>query len=102
MLMSLPSPGTDWTDFSRVEKVILNAPEATSRAMSLEDLAAYRSPVEVPVTSNYKGYDVYSCGTWCQGAVVPQTLNLLEGIDLKSLGHNSPAYLFSSPKRSSW
>src|SRR5262249_44168484 len=61
--------------------------------MTMADLAEYHSPVESPYGVNYKGYDVYSCGPWCQGPVVPQTLNLLEGIELQSLCHNSQAYL---------
>ena len=36
---SLGVSGTDWTDFSRIEKVIFSAPDVTNRAMSLEELA---------------------------------------------------------------
>ena len=38
-------------------------------------------------------YEVAACGFWCQGPVLLQMLNMLDGLDLAALGHNSPAYL---------
>ena len=61
--------------------------------MTAEDLASYASAIEPPVAYRYRGIDIYSCGPWCQGPVVPQALSLLEGYDLESLGHNSPEYI---------
>ena len=61
--------------------------------MTLEDFSEYRARIEEPLTTNYRGFDVYKCDTWCQGAVLLQQLNLLEGIDLASLGHNTLEYL---------
>ena len=61
--------------------------------LTLEDLAGYRARMEEPITSDYRGYDVYKCDSWCQGAVLLQQLNLLEGYDLASMGHNSLEYL---------
>src|SRR6266511_2740979 len=67
--------------------------EAEGGLMEYEDLAEFRVRLEPPVRTRYRGYEVYACGPWCQGPMVPQTLNILEGYDLSSLGHNSPAYL---------
>jgi len=61
--------------------------------MALEDFSEYRARIEEPLTTNYRGFDVYKCDTWCQGAVLLQQLNLLEGYDLASLGHNTLEYL---------
>ena len=61
--------------------------------LTYEDLAGYASEIEPPVTYKYRDIDVYSCGPWCQGPVVPQALSLLEGFDLESMGHNSPEYI---------
>ncbi len=61
--------------------------------LSLEDMAEYSARIEEPLTSNYRGFDVYKCDTWCQGAVLLQQLNLLEGYDLASMGHNTVEYL---------
>jgi gamma-glutamyltranspeptidase/glutathione hydrolase len=61
--------------------------------MSAEDLAGYRVRIEPTVSTTYAGIDLHACGAWCQGPVVPMTLNLLKGHDLKALGHNSTQYI---------
>ncbi|MCX6217029.1 gamma-glutamyltransferase [Spirosoma sp.] len=57
------------------------------------DLAAHKSTWVDPVSVNYRGYDVFELPPNGQGIAVLQMLNLLEGYDLKSLGHNSADYL---------
>lgn len=57
------------------------------------DFAAFETRVEEPVTVNYRGYDVYKCGPWSQGPVFLQQLRLLEGFQLRELGHNSTEYI---------
>jgi len=61
--------------------------------LTKEDLFNYSARIQDPVTVNYRGYDVYKGGPWCQGPVFLQQLNLLEGYDLASLGHNSAEYI---------
>jgi gamma-glutamyltranspeptidase/glutathione hydrolase len=61
--------------------------------LDVEDLAAFETKVEPPVAVNYRGYEVYKCGPWSQGPVFLQQLRLLEGYDLRVLGHNSAAYI---------
>lgn len=61
--------------------------------LSENDLAEYRSEIEKPLSYNFKGTDVMSCGPWCQGPVLLQMLSMLDCVDLKSLGHNSKAYV---------
>ncbi|RMF88715.1 MAG: gamma-glutamyltransferase family protein, partial [Nitrospinota bacterium] len=61
--------------------------------LDLEDLAAFETRVEPPVSIDYRGYTVFKCGPWSQGPVFLQQLRLLEGYDLQSLGHNSAAYI---------
>src|SRR5947208_11768982 len=61
--------------------------------LDYDDLAEFSVKVEPPVKTTYRGYEVYACGPWCQGPVVPETLNILEGYDLRSLGQNSAEYL---------
>jgi gamma-glutamyltranspeptidase/glutathione hydrolase len=58
-----------------------------------DDLASFRVRFERPVKTTFRDLEVYACGPWCQGPLVPHILNILGGIDLESLGHNSPAYL---------
>ncbi|MGE4073040.1 MAG: gamma-glutamyltransferase family protein [Lysobacterales bacterium] len=61
--------------------------------MTLEDLDRWQVHIEEPVSSNYKGIEVYKLTTWVQGPVLLQALNLLEKIDLKAMGYNSTRYI---------
>ncbi|MFN8512999.1 MAG: gamma-glutamyltransferase family protein [Thermomicrobiales bacterium] len=58
-----------------------------------DDLASFRVGHEAPVSVNYREFEVFACGPWCQGPMIPQTLQILAGYDLPSLGHNSADYL---------
>ncbi|HYM23029.1 MAG TPA: gamma-glutamyltransferase, partial [Vicinamibacterales bacterium] len=58
-----------------------------------EDLAGYHGRIEKPTTTSFHGYDVYKAGPWNQGPVLLQTLNILEGVDLKAAGANSAEYI---------
>ncbi len=58
-----------------------------------EDLAAHRSDWVEPVSTNYRGYDVWELPPNGQGIAALQMLNVLEGFDLKAMGHNSSAFL---------
>jgi len=57
------------------------------------DLAGWRAAAEAPAVRGYRGIEVCKCPSWTQGPVFLQQLALLEGFDLKALGHNSPEYL---------
>jgi gamma-glutamyltranspeptidase/glutathione hydrolase len=57
--------------------------------LTRDDLARFSVDVEPPVKTTYRGYDVLGCGPWCQGPVTLETLAILEGYDVRSLGHNS-------------
>ena len=58
-----------------------------------EDLANYRGKIEEPVSSDFHDYTIYKCGFWNQGPVLLQTLNILEGFDLKEMGLHSTEYV---------
>ncbi|MCD6415965.1 MAG: gamma-glutamyltransferase [Planctomycetes bacterium] len=57
------------------------------------DLAAQAVTVERPVSVRYRGYVIHKCNTWTQGPVLCQTMRLVEGFDLGSLGHLSADYV---------
>ena len=61
--------------------------------LDAEDLAEWRASVEDPISLEYGELTVHKCPTWTQGPVFLQHLALLDGTDLKGLGHNSPDYL---------
>jgi gamma-glutamyltranspeptidase / glutathione hydrolase len=58
-----------------------------------EDLASYRALWVTPISTTYHGYTFYTQPPSSSGIAVLEQLNLLEGFPLKSMGHNSPAYL---------
>jgi len=61
--------------------------------ITMEDLAKWKVYIEEPVMSSYKGIEVYKLTCWVQGPVLLQMLNMLENIDLKSMGYNSVNYI---------
>jgi gamma-glutamyltranspeptidase/glutathione hydrolase len=58
-----------------------------------EDLANWKVYLEKPVKTSYKGLDVYKLTHWVQGPVMLQALNMLEQLDVESMGYNSAAYI---------
>jgi gamma-glutamyltranspeptidase/glutathione hydrolase len=61
--------------------------------ITMDDLAKWDVKIEEPVTTNYKGIDVYKLNVWTQGPAMLQALNILENFDVKSMGYNSPKYI---------
>lgn len=61
-----------------------------------EDFAEYSAKVEEPVWIDYRGYRIYKNASATQGPAELFALNLLEGYDLKGMGHNSAAYIHIS------
>jgi gamma-glutamyltranspeptidase/glutathione hydrolase len=54
------------------------------------DLAAYRARERAPVVGDYRGYEVISMPPPSSGGVaIVQMLEILEGYDIESLGHNT-------------
>ena len=76
-----------------IAQIIEEHCKAHGGLVTAQDLAAFRTTVEEPVSYTYRGYEVYKCGPWSQGPVFLQQLALLEGYDLSSLGHNSADYI---------
>ena len=58
-----------------------------------KDFADHSSTWVDPVSTNYRGYDVWELPPNNQGIAVLQMLNILEPFDLRSMGHNSADYL---------
>ena len=58
-----------------------------------DDLKSYHADIDTPRTTTYRGYEVNKPGFWTQGPVMLEALNILEGYDLRAMGHNSPQYL---------
>jgi gamma-glutamyltranspeptidase/glutathione hydrolase len=61
--------------------------------ITMEDLAGWKPRVEQPLSTTYRGIEVFKLDTWTQGPVMLQTLNILENFDLRALGYNSVDYI---------
>lgn len=78
-----------------IAKEMIRGSKEYGGLMTLEDLDNWEVKIEEPVTTNYKGIDVYKLTHWVQGPVLLQTLNIIEDIDLKGMGYNSANYIHS-------
>ncbi len=69
--------------------------------LSVDDLKSYEPEWIDPVSSNYRGYDVWELPPNGQGIAALQILNILEQYDIANMGHNSAEYihLFTEAKK---
>ena len=76
-----------------IARRIAAADRTAGGVFTYEDLAGFHGQIEQLVSTSFHGYDVYKAGAWDQGPVLLQTLNILEAIDLQSMGANSADYI---------
>ncbi len=76
-----------------IAEEIVRSSQEHGGLFTMQDLDEWQVHIEDPVTTNYKGIDVYKLTTWVQGPALLQALNILEGIDLKGMGYNSARYI---------
>ena len=67
--------------------------QANGGLLASSDMAKFEAKVGAPEKTEFAGYQVYKAGFWTQGPAFLETLNLLEGFDLKAMGHNSADYV---------
>lgn len=67
--------------------------QANGGLIAADDFAKFSAAVGQPVSTDYRGYQIYKAGFWTQGPAMVETLNMLEGFDLKKMVHNSPEYI---------
>ena len=70
--------------------------EAHGGLFRYDDFAEYTAEVETPVSIDYRGFRIYKNPSASQGPTELIALNLLEGFDLKTLGHNTADFLHTS------
>ena len=61
--------------------------------LSVDDLKSHKSNWVEPVSTNYRGYDVWELPPNGQGIAALQILNIMEGFDVKSMGFGSAEYI---------
>jgi gamma-glutamyltranspeptidase / glutathione hydrolase len=67
--------------------------KANGGLIDAKDLASYKPHEDTPLHVNYQGVEVYECPPNSQGFVMLQALNILEGMNVRYMRHNSAAYL---------
>jgi gamma-glutamyltranspeptidase/glutathione hydrolase len=75
--------------------------KANDGYLSYDDLASHHGEWVDPVSTNYRGYDLWELPPNGQGIAALQIMNLLEGFDLKQYGFGSPehVHLFVEAKK---
>jgi gamma-glutamyltranspeptidase/glutathione hydrolase len=72
---------------------IVDALDAMGGWLTLDDLAANDVRWVEPMSVDYRGYTLWELPPAGQGVAALEMLKMLEGFDLKAMGHNSAAYL---------
>lgn len=67
--------------------------KANGGYLSYDDLASHKSNWVEPVSTNYRGYDLWELPPNGQGIAALQILNILEDYDIASMGFDSPEYV---------
>ncbi len=92
-LKKIARGGRDVFYRGEIAEAIVNCCRAHGGLMTRRDLADHTSTWVTPLSIRYRGYDIYECPPNGQGLIALLALKMLEGYDLRSLGHNSAAYL---------
>jgi gamma-glutamyltranspeptidase/glutathione hydrolase len=100
-LDAIAKGGRDAFYKGRIAHTIGDYMKANGGFLSYEDLAAHKGEWIEPVSTNYRGYEVWELPPNGQGIAALQMLNILEGYDLKKYGFGSPehVHLFVEAKK---
>jgi gamma-glutamyltranspeptidase/glutathione hydrolase len=100
-LKTIAEQGRDGFYAGPVAKVIADYMQANGGFLSMADLAEHRGNWVDPVSTNYRGYDVWELPPNGQGIAALQMLNMLEEFDLSSMGRESAEFvhLFTEIKK---
>ena len=93
-LKRIQKNGSDGFYKGETARLLAEFMEKNQGMISLEDLEKYEAQELEPIHGSYRGYDIYSMPPPSSGGItLVGMLNILEGYDLKLLGHNSARYL---------
>src|SRR5688500_15537072 len=76
-----------------IARAIIADMRARNGLLDERDFSEHKSDWVEPIQTNYRGHDVLEMPPSTQGFVALEMLNILEGFDIKSLGHNTADYL---------
>ncbi len=90
---TLAEVGRDAFYRGEIARIIADHVQESGGFLSYKDMASHSSTWVDPVSTNYRGYDVWQLPPNGQGIAVLQILNILEGFDIASMGLYSPEYI---------
>jgi gamma-glutamyltranspeptidase/glutathione hydrolase len=76
-----------------IAREITDYVQQSSGVLSMEDMQKHHSDWVEPISTNYRGYDIFEFPPNSQGLTALEMLNIIEGYNLKSLGYQTPEYL---------
>lgn len=92
-LSELASQGRNYFYKGEIARTIDKFIREQGGFLSYEDLAAHHSEWVEPISTNYRGYDLWELPPNGQGTAALQILNILEGFDIASMGFGSAEYI---------
>lgn len=92
-LRNIAAGGRDAFYRGPIAKEIVAYSDKVGGLFTLRDFEEHTSTWVDPVSTTYRGYDVWELPPNGQGIAVLEMLNVLEGYDLKKMGHNSPEFI---------
>ncbi|MEO6727265.1 MAG: gamma-glutamyltransferase [Blastocatellia bacterium] len=92
-LKAIAAGGRDVFYKGEIAQKIVRFAESQGGLHTMQDFAAHTSNWLDPIRTVYRGHTVYELPPNNQGLAVLQMLNILEGYDVRSLGHNTAEYL---------
>jgi gamma-glutamyltranspeptidase/glutathione hydrolase len=93
-LKRIQKKGRDGFYKGKTADLIVNFMLETGGLITIEDLTGYLAVEQPIIQGTYRGYDIYGMSPPSSGGIgVVEMLNILEGFDLKEMGHNSAQYL---------
>ena len=91
----IAAEGRDTFYHGEIARAISEFSQAQGGALALDDLARHRGLWQDPISTTYRGYTAYEAPPNSSGHVLLQELNMIETLDLRSLGCNTPESIHS-------
>jgi gamma-glutamyltranspeptidase/glutathione hydrolase len=92
-LESIAKEGRDAFYNGAIARAIVADMKSRNGLLDLRDFADHRADWVEPISTSYRGYDLLEMPPSTQGFVALEMLNIMEGFDIRALGHNSADYL---------
>ena len=92
-LETIAREGRDAFYNGSIARAIVADMKARDGLLDLRDFADHKADWVEPISTSYRGFDLLEMPPSTQGFVALEMLNIMEGFDIRALGHNSADYL---------